>query len=96
VIDAVGANASTLMLAEQALPAVPLTRREWDVMRCIAAGRSTEETARLLFVEPSTVRKHLEHVYGKLGVGSRTAALAKLGSRLAHPSATEAAPPWGR
>jgi len=30
------------------------------------------------WVEVSTVRKHLEHVYSKLGVGTRTAALAKL------------------
>jgi DNA-binding CsgD family transcriptional regulator len=29
-------------------------------------------------IEPSTVRKHLEHVFEKLGVGSRTAALGKL------------------
>jgi DNA-binding CsgD family transcriptional regulator len=44
----------------------------------VAEGLSNAEIARVLVVEPSTVRKHLEHIYAKLGVGSRTAALAKL------------------
>lgn len=47
-------------------------------MRCVADGLSNEEIAKVLVVEGSTVRKHLEHVYDKLGVRSRTAALAKL------------------
>lgn len=47
-------------------------------MRCVADGLSNEEIAKVLVVERSTVRKHLEHVYDKLGVRSRTAALAKL------------------
>jgi ATP/maltotriose-dependent transcriptional regulator MalT len=48
------------------------------VMLCIADGLSNAEIASVLVVERSTVRKHLEHVYEKLGVRSRTAALAKL------------------
>jgi ATP/maltotriose-dependent transcriptional regulator MalT len=55
-----------------------LTRREWEVMRLVAQGRSNSEIARELWVAPSTVRKHLENIYGKLGVTSRTAALARL------------------
>lgn len=55
-----------------------LTRREWEVMRLVAQGSSNAEIARELWVAPSTVRKHLENVYGKLGVTSRTAALARL------------------
>ena len=55
-----------------------LTPREREVMRCVNRGLSNVEIAGVLVVEPSTVRKHLEHVYAKLGVGSRTAALAKL------------------
>jgi predicted transcriptional regulator len=43
---------------------------------------SNAETARLLWVTPATIRKHLENIYGKLGVRSRTAALAKLGPRV--------------
>jgi DNA-binding CsgD family transcriptional regulator len=55
-----------------------LTSREREVMDGVAEGLSNREIARALVVEPSTVRKHLEHIYAKLGVGSRTAALAKL------------------
>jgi DNA-binding CsgD family transcriptional regulator len=55
-----------------------LTPREREVMQCVADGLSNAEIARVLVVEPSTVRKHLEHVFDKLGVRSRTAALAAL------------------
>jgi DNA-binding CsgD family transcriptional regulator len=55
-----------------------LTPREHEVMRCVAEGLSNAETASVLVVERSTVRKHLEHIYEKLDVRSRTAALAKL------------------
>ena len=39
---------------------------------------STNEIAHALWVTPATVSKHLEHIYRKLGVTSRTAALAAL------------------
>ena len=55
-----------------------LTRREREVMLCVADGLSNDEIASVLVVEQSTVRKHLEHIYEKLGVRSRTAALAKV------------------
>jgi DNA-binding CsgD family transcriptional regulator len=55
-----------------------LTRRERDVMRWVADGLSNAEIARVLVIERSTVRKHLEHVYEKLGVRTRTAAVAEL------------------
>jgi DNA-binding CsgD family transcriptional regulator len=55
-----------------------LTSREREVMLRVADGLSNAEIASALVVERSTVRKHLEHVYEKLGVRSRTAALAKL------------------
>jgi DNA-binding CsgD family transcriptional regulator len=55
-----------------------LTAREREVMRCVGDGLSNAEIGRELVVELSTVRKHLEHIYAKLGVRSRTAALAKL------------------
>jgi DNA-binding NarL/FixJ family response regulator len=61
-----------------------LTPREREVIHCVAEGLTNREIAAELVVEPSTVRKHLEHVYEKLGVGSRTAALA----RLRHPAPT--------
>ncbi|MEU6372290.1 helix-turn-helix transcriptional regulator [Streptomyces sp. NPDC046909] len=57
---------------------VRLTVRELDVMRAVADGLSTEAIARQFTVAPSTVRKHLENTFRKLGVSSRTAALARL------------------
>lgn len=59
-----------------------LTRRECEVMLLVADGLSNGAIASVLVIELSTVRKHLEHVYDKLGVRTRTAALAKLRSRL--------------
>ena len=46
------------------------------VLARAAAGETNEEIARALFIGPSTVRKHLEHVYEKLGVRGRAAATA--------------------
>ncbi|HEX5918110.1 MAG TPA: helix-turn-helix transcriptional regulator, partial [Nocardioides sp.] len=51
------------------------------VLSHVAAGRSNAEIAEALFVAPSTVRKHLENVYRKLGVTSRGAAVARLQGR---------------
>jgi len=55
-----------------------LTPRECEVMRCVADGLTNHDIAAALVVELGTVRKHLEHVYEKLGVHSRTAAVAQL------------------
>jgi DNA-binding CsgD family transcriptional regulator len=55
-----------------------LTRREREVMLCVADGLSNTEIANTLVVAQGTVRKHLENIYKKLGVPSRTAALARL------------------
>jgi DNA-binding CsgD family transcriptional regulator len=55
-----------------------LTPREREVMLRVADGLSNADIANALVVERSTVRKHLENVYEKLEVRSRTAALAKL------------------
>jgi len=54
-------------------------------MRCVADGLTNVEIARRLWIQPSTIRKDLEHVFAKLGVGSRTAALSML-----HASGAEA------
>jgi LuxR family transcriptional regulator, maltose regulon positive regulatory protein len=54
-----------------------LTTRELAVLRLLAAGASNAEIARELVVEQSTVKKHLIHIYGKLGAHSRTQAVAK-------------------
>ena len=54
-----------------------LTLREAEVMHWLARGKTDAEIAALLSISPSTVQKHLEHVYVKLGVETRTAAVMR-------------------
>jgi DNA-binding CsgD family transcriptional regulator len=54
-----------------------LTSRETEILGWVARGKTNREIAALLIVSPHTVRKHLEHVYEKLCVNSRTAAVAR-------------------
>jgi LuxR family maltose regulon positive regulatory protein len=55
----------------------PLTVRELDVLRLIATGKSNGEIAETLVVAVSTVKAHINNIFGKLGVTSRTQALAR-------------------
>ncbi len=55
----------------------PLTTRELEILGLIAAGRRNQEIAAELFVTLDTVKKHVSHIYTKLGVSSRTEALAR-------------------
>jgi DNA-binding NarL/FixJ family response regulator len=54
-----------------------LSERELDVLRLIAAGASNRETAAQLFISESTVKTHLLHIYEKLGVRDRAAAVSE-------------------
>jgi DNA-binding CsgD family transcriptional regulator len=54
-----------------------LTPREQEVLSWVARGKTNAEVAERLSLAPSTVRKHLENVYAKLGVSTRTAAVAR-------------------
>jgi DNA-binding CsgD family transcriptional regulator len=63
-----------------------LTQRESEVLACVAVGKTNAEAAALLSITSGTVKKHLEHIYKKLGAGSRTEAVATaLGIRLHDP-----------
>ena len=55
----------------------PLSERELEVLDLIAAGYSNAEIAQKLHIAIGTVKRHINNVYGKLGVGSRTQAIAK-------------------
>jgi predicted ATPase/DNA-binding CsgD family transcriptional regulator len=55
----------------------PLTARELAVLRLIAAGHSNREIADELYLAVNTVRSYSQQLYGKLGVGSRTQAIAR-------------------
>ena len=52
-----------------------LTAREIDVLQRAARGLSNNEIAKELFVGATTVKAHLAHIYRKLGVSDRTAAV---------------------
>jgi DNA-binding CsgD family transcriptional regulator len=53
------------------------TRREMEVLAWVAGGKTNAEAAELLSIAPGTVKKHLDHIYEKLGVGTRTEAVVK-------------------
>ncbi|AFU05532.1 response regulator transcription factor [Nocardia brasiliensis] len=54
-----------------------LSPREIEVLRLVADGRSNREIAKELFLSETTVKSHLVHIYAKLGVRSRTSAVAR-------------------
>jgi LuxR family transcriptional regulator, maltose regulon positive regulatory protein len=54
----------------------PLSERELEVLRLIAAGYSNQEIADRLIIAQGTVKRHINNLYGKLQVGSRTQAVA--------------------
>ena len=55
----------------------PLTAREMEVLRLLAAGRSNREIAEEIVVTLDTVKKHVTHVLDKLGASNRTAAVSR-------------------
>ncbi|MET9143408.1 response regulator transcription factor [Streptomyces sp. NPDC004042] len=57
-------------------PAAALSRRELEVLELVRDGLSNLEISKRLFLSQATVKSHLVHVYAKLGVDSRTAAVA--------------------
>lgn len=58
------------------LQALGLTPREAEVLACVAQGMTNAEIGSILAASPRTVQKHLEHIFLKLGVNTRTAAVA--------------------
>jgi DNA-binding CsgD family transcriptional regulator len=69
---------------DQLIPAIvssgiqePLSQREIEVLQLVADGLSNQEIAGHLVITSATVKKHLEHIYSKLDVHSRTSAIAR-------------------
>jgi LuxR family maltose regulon positive regulatory protein len=54
----------------------PLTERELEVLQLLAAGRRNRDIAQELVVTQETVKKHLSHIFDKLGAANRTQAVA--------------------
>ncbi|MEZ4725611.1 MAG: response regulator transcription factor [Caldilineaceae bacterium] len=55
----------------------PLSEREQEVLRLVAEGRSNSQIADQLIITVGTVKRHLNNIFGKLQVTSRTQALAR-------------------
>jgi DNA-binding CsgD family transcriptional regulator len=72
-----------------------LTTREREILQLVAEGRSNAEIAIQLWLSAGTVRIHLQHIYAKLGVQSRTAAVARVRQLETEPPLRRAIAPAG-
>jgi DNA-binding CsgD family transcriptional regulator len=61
-------------LRAEHLAALPLTAREREILALVAGGKTNAEIGVILAISARTVQKHLEHVFQKIGVETRTAA----------------------
>lgn len=69
------AVAARLMTRMRAPAGENLSAREIEVLQLVAKGASNKETAKALHISTATVKTHLIHIYSKLNVGDRTAAV---------------------
>jgi DNA-binding NarL/FixJ family response regulator len=70
-------SVATRLLGQVRAPAhEPLSSRELDVLALVARGTSNRDAAARLFISEATVKTHLLHIYAKLGVNDRAAAVA--------------------
>lgn len=63
------------LVARMTSPATALSPRESEILEALAGGATNRQVAKALFISESTVKTHLVHLYEKLGVDNRTAAL---------------------
>ena len=76
---------ASIRIAGGAVLVEPLTEREREVLVLLAEGQSNREIADRLVVTLDTVKKHLTHIFGKLGAVSRTQAVARARSSTCCP-----------
>jgi LuxR family maltose regulon positive regulatory protein len=55
----------------------PLSERELEILRLVAEGKSNQQIAEVLIIARGTVKKHINNIFGKLGVQSRTQCVAR-------------------
>ncbi|QIK38584.1 response regulator transcription factor [Caldichromatium japonicum] len=83
-------NASIVLddatLAARLVAAFPLTPREAEVLFWVIKGKTNKDIGEILDLSPRTVNKHLEHIFEKLGVETRTAAANMAVSRISPMS----------
>jgi DNA-binding CsgD family transcriptional regulator len=90
-LPAGGGHLDAILIGEDVLPttssglgALGLTERESEVLQAVAAGATNTEIGSQLHIAPSTVKKHLDNIYAKLGVSGRTRAVAVMLDTMAH------------
>jgi ATP/maltotriose-dependent transcriptional regulator MalT len=76
LFERLGARPDLARVSESASRAHGLSERELEVLRLVASGKSNREIAAALVISEHTVARHLQNIYAKLGVPSRTAATA--------------------
>ena len=76
-LEAVQDKSDSGLLSQERLQTLGLTPREAEVMAWVAQGKSNGDIATILVSSPRTVAKHIEHIFAKLNVESRTAAVAE-------------------
>jgi DNA-binding NarL/FixJ family response regulator len=94
--DRLGAVPELARLQPPARGRGPLTRRELEVLRQVAAGASNRSIAGALFISEKTVARHISNIFRKIGVGSRSAATAWAYEQgVVAPDAAPPGPPPG-
>ncbi|GAA3549685.1 response regulator transcription factor [Nonomuraea rosea] len=73
---ALAPSVATRLLGQVRAPADPLSARELEILGLIAQGTTNREAAARLFISEATVKTHVLHIYAKLGVNDRAAAVA--------------------
>ncbi|MFC8449857.1 response regulator [Kitasatospora sp. NPDC057223] len=99
--SSLAATVADRLLERMRTPWAALSTRETEVLELVAAGLTNQQISRQLHLSQATVKSHLVHIYTKLGVDSRTAAVRSATSRglirPAHqgPPPSAAPPPGG-
>ena len=70
-------SVATRLLGQVRAPVDALSAREMEVLKLIADGATNREAAVRLFISEATVKSHVLHIYTKLGVNDRAAAVAE-------------------
>lgn len=74
---ALSSSVQARVVARAIRPDDQLSPRELEILAALAQGASNRQLAKELFISESTVKTHLAHLFAKLGVDNRTAAVAE-------------------
>ena len=79
--SSLAATVADRLLERMRMPAAALSTRETEVLGLVAAGLTNQQISQQLHLSQATVKSHLVHIYTKLGVDSRTAAVRSATTR---------------